>query len=191
MLKKSIRFKDFNGEERTEDFYFHLSEASMMELSVTYKDGIEAHWQNMLQADDRAGMFSEFKRFIALSYGMKSPDGRRFIQSSEILDNFISTNAYSVLLMEICTDEQKAAEFFNGIMPAGLEADLEKIQAKLESRSVEEKPQQMAVQEEPPESEAPVDGEVVEARLLTREEITEMDLPELQAGLAEGRYKLQ
>lgn len=48
MLKKTITYKDYNGVERTEDFWFNLNETEIteMELGVhggLYSDGEQNH----------------------------------------------------------------------------------------------------------------------------------------------------
>jgi hypothetical protein len=60
------------------------------------------------------------KDIIIRSYGIKSEDGRRFIKKPEYMEEFMETPAYAALYMELISDETKAAEFMNSIIPAKL-----------------------------------------------------------------------
>jgi hypothetical protein len=121
MLKKTIKYKDFTGEETTEDFYFNLTKAELIELEVSAQGNSLSAWLDKItRAQNGAEIIGTFKKIISTSFGVKSPDGRRFIKSPEILAEFESTVAYSDLFMELATDAEKGAEFVNGLMPEGM-----------------------------------------------------------------------
>lgn len=136
MLKKTITYEDFNGETVSEDFFFHLSKAELVELEMSHKEGLSEALQRIVDAEDNKQIVAEFKNIILTSYGKRSPDGKRFIKNQELRDEFMSTEAYSTLFMELVTETDKAVEFINGIIPAGM-------------GEVEEKPAIAAVPEEP------------------------------------------
>lgn len=121
MLKKTIKYVDYNGTERTEDFYFNLSKAELMEMEMSTSGGLAEMIQNIVQAQDAPAIIKIFKDLVLTSYGQKSPDGKRFIKNSELREEFSQTEAYSILFMELATDDKKAAEFVNGIMPADID----------------------------------------------------------------------
>lgn len=117
MLKKTITYTDYNNVERTEDFYFNLSKAEIMELELSTTGGL-AEMINKIVAEKNAPAIIEiFKKLILKAYGEKSPDGKRFIKSDEIAAAFSQTEAYSQLFMELATDADAAAKFVNGIVP--------------------------------------------------------------------------
>jgi len=123
LLKKTITYKDFTGEEQTEDFYFHLTEADVIELEVSANGNSLSAWtEKIVKANNGAEIIATFKKIIAVSYGVKSDDGRRFIKNDELLAEFRSTNAYSKLFMALSTSAGEATEFVNGIMPEGMPA---------------------------------------------------------------------
>lgn len=117
MYKKTITYTDYNGNERTEDFYFNISEAEATELSVSYDGGIQSYLEKIVNADDQNEIVQQFKKIIKYSYGVKSDDGRRFIKSDEIADAFVQSPAYSILFMELATNTDSAIAFVNGITP--------------------------------------------------------------------------
>lgn len=117
MLKKTITYNDFNGKERTEDFYFHLSEADIIELSVSEKDGLEDYLNEVVKTEDRKEVLRIFKDILRLSVGKKEKDGRKFIKSPAITEDLMMTNAYGVLLLEVLTTEGNAASnFIKGVI---------------------------------------------------------------------------
>jgi hypothetical protein len=120
VLKKTITYKDFNGEEVREDFLFHLSKAELVELEASHEDGLAEAMQRIVDAKDNKAIVAEFKKIILQSIGMKSMDGRRFIKTQQMRDEFESSEAYSTLFMELLTDTGAAVEFMNGIIPEGL-----------------------------------------------------------------------
>ena len=123
MLKKRIKYKDFNGEERTEDFYFHLMESEIAELELSTAGGFTEAVERIIQSNDVPEIIKQFKRIILAAYGKKSPDGRRFEKSDELRAEFSQTNAYSKLFMELATDDEAASAFINGIVPEELKQD--------------------------------------------------------------------
>ena len=117
MYKKTIEYEDFNGQKRTETFYFNLSKNELFDLELRTPGGIEQYTKKIIETQDGQKLADMFKWFINESYGVKSPDGRSFIKSKEVLDNFRFTNAYDMLYVELATDDKAAAEFYNGIFP--------------------------------------------------------------------------
>lgn len=123
MLKKTITYTDYNGNSRTEDFYFNLNEAELAEMVVSVDGGLTAMIQRIVAAQDGKQIIATFKDIVLRAYGEKSPDGRRFIKSPELRDAFSQTEAYVKLFMELSTDHDAAAVFINGIIPSPKKED--------------------------------------------------------------------
>lgn len=117
MLKKTFTYTDYNGVERTEDFYFNLSKAELMEMELSTTGGLAEMINKIVAAQDAPAIVKIFKELVLKSYGQKSADGRRFIKSKELADEFAQTEVYSQLFMELATDADAAAKFVNGIVP--------------------------------------------------------------------------
>ena len=118
MLKKTITYTDYNGNQREEDHYFNLSKAEIIEMELSTAGGLAELIQNVVKAQDGPAIMKIFKDIILKAYGEKSPDGKRFIKSEELSLAFSQTEAYSVLFMELVTDADAAGKFINGIIPA-------------------------------------------------------------------------
>ena len=117
MLKKTITYKDYNGNERTEDFYFNLTKAEITEMQLSTTGGLSEMISHLISAQDAPAIIKIFKDLILKAYGIKSADGRRFIKSEEISTEFAQTEAFSQLYMELAFDADAAAKFINAIVP--------------------------------------------------------------------------
>jgi hypothetical protein len=173
VLKKTITYTDFNGDEVSEDFFFHLSKAELIELEMSYEGGMSDWFQKIIAAEDGKTIMEFVKKIILTSYGQKSADGRRFVKTQELRDEFASTEAYSVFFVELVTDAEKTAEFANGVLPQGLVEEAMKLTTA--------------------DLQLVVPDPVPEPRVLTKTELEEMsreDLLELSSQIATGEVKL-
>lgn len=117
MLKKNIKYVDYDGNDHAEDFYFNLNKAEVIELQLGTVGGLTKTLEKIVQEKDTSRIIEYFKTIILKAYGEKSADGRRFIKSQELRDAFEQTEAYSELFMELASDAKMAAEFINGVLP--------------------------------------------------------------------------
>lgn len=123
MLKKTITYTDFNGDTQTEDFYFHLSKAELVELELSEKGGFAEMLQSIVEAEDGKTIIAKFKELILKAYGVRSEDGRRFIKNDKLSEEFSQTEAYSQLFIELATDADHAATFMKGVVPSDVTVD--------------------------------------------------------------------
>ena len=132
MLKETITYKDYNDNERTEDFYFHLTKAEITEMEMSITGGLTEMINRVVASQDVPAIIKIFKDLILKAYGEKSPDGKRFMKvdkdGTPLSIGFSQTEAYSQLFMKLATDANAAANFINGIMPADI---VEQNQAQL------------------------------------------------------------
>ena len=124
MYKKTVTYEDYKGNTRTEDFYFNLNKAELVELELSTKGGLTVMMDRIIAAQDNATLFKIFKDLVSKSYGVLSDDGRKFIKNQEVLDDFMQTEAYSIIFSELATNAEAAAEFFNNVIPQNLSKEL-------------------------------------------------------------------
>jgi hypothetical protein len=117
MLKKTISYEDFDGNQRTEDHYFNLTEAEITEMELSMNGGLSQLLTKILQENDQKQIIEYFKKIVLMAYGEKSLDGRKFVKNQKIRDEFASTAAYSEIFMELATDADAASAFVKGVMP--------------------------------------------------------------------------
>lgn len=120
MIKKTVTYVDYNGVERTEDFYFNLSKAEIAEMELSVEGGFSKMLEEIVASKDNVKIVSLFKQMVLKAYGEKSADGRRFMKSEEISKAFSETEAYSEIFMSLALNENEAAAFVNGIMPSNI-----------------------------------------------------------------------
>lgn len=132
MLKKTIIYNDYNDVERTEDFYFNLSKAEIMEMEMGTTGGLAEMINKIVQTQDAPAIIKVFKDLILKAYGERSADGKRFEKKNGALaEAFAETEAYSQLFMELATDADAAARFVNGIIPRDMQQDVSNMQKQL------------------------------------------------------------
>lgn len=127
MLKKTMTYTDYDGVERTQDFYFNLSKAEILEMQLSSDGGYDKILERIVKAKDKKALIAIFKDLILRSYGIKSDDGKRFMKSPEISAEFEQTPAYSDLFMQLATDADAATAFVTGIIPGDLQSEVEKL----------------------------------------------------------------
>ena len=124
MLKETIKYQDYDGNEYEEDFYFNLNKSELIKLQTSIPGGLEQMIKNIIAAKDQNALMSMFSKIIHISYGEKSPDGKHFVKSEEIATAFEQTLAYDNLFIELINDADKAAAFINGILPSDAKSDV-------------------------------------------------------------------
>lgn len=131
MLKKTIKYTDYNGVEREDAFWFHLTKAEIMEMEMGTKGGLTQMIRLLMETEDMPQIIKVFKDIILKAYGEKSIDGKRFIKENDagvpLSRAFSQTEAYSVLFMELATDADAASKFIQGIVPSDIDVSDEKI----------------------------------------------------------------
>lgn len=212
MIKKTIRYEGVNGPIE-EDFYFHLSKVDLLEMEAKHEriGGLQGYYEKTMATKDPSKILDMVKWFIESSYGERTETGRH-LKNSRIREEFIGSDAYSELFMELAQDPEKVNTFVNGLVPR----DLAEQMAKMPKPEVPPGPRPAVSTERnvfekesaPRPADSPLDRDEViptesmmhppegslsskpAAEVLTDVRIREMDPVELQRGLVEGRYKL-
>lgn len=178
MLKKTITYTDYNGEEARDEFYFNMTRAELVELEFSMEGGFSGTMMKMIQTDPEGKVngkviMEEMKKLVLKSYGVKSLDGKRFIKNDQLRQDFESSEAYSVLFMDLVTDAEAAAAFINGIMPQGLVEEVSKMTEEEKAEAVQTP---MGGVRSPEDAVPPVELR----RTITREQLIEMDQAEFK-----------
>lgn len=117
MIKKTVTYIDYNGEERTETYRFNLNRVEVLDMQMTTIGGYTEKLQALIDAKNTAELYKLFKDLVLRSYGVISEDGKRFIKTDKLREEFEQTEAYVTIYMELATNTDKAIEFINGITP--------------------------------------------------------------------------
>ena len=131
MIKKTVKYEDYEGNQREETLYFNLNKAELIEMQAI---GPLKDFQQIANSQDTAGIIKVLKELILGSYGEKSADGKRFIKVKDghrLADDFAETEAYSELFIELANNPEALEAFVRGIVPQSLLIEAEKQQAQL------------------------------------------------------------
>jgi hypothetical protein len=129
VLKKIITYKDLDGKEVTDEFYFHISKSELVKLQVSAGEGFRDYLMKIVASGDGAKIIEEFENILRLAYGVRSPDGKSFLKPPGAFEAFQGTDAYDQLFMQLVTDAKASAEFVNGVVPSELALEAEKLNA--------------------------------------------------------------
>jgi hypothetical protein len=127
MIKETVKYTDFNGVEKTEEFWFHLSKTEIGMMQMTSEGTFADKLQSMIGAKSMSELAKTFREVVLASYGVKTDDGRGFIKVKngvKLSEEFEQTAAYDALFMSLLMDEKRAADFINGILPADVQNEL-------------------------------------------------------------------
>lgn len=216
MIKKKIRYEGINGTIE-EEFYFHLSKLDLLEMEAQHEaiGGIKGYYEKTMATKDSSKILDMIKWFIQTSYGERTPEGRH-LKNSRIREEFIGSDAFSELFMELAQDPEKVNLFINGLVPRDLQEQIAKLGGNVQEDAPPPGPRPAVSnanvfekESAPRPMESPLDRDEVAvptesmmtppagaldavpaSRVLTKSEAEEMDAHELQAGLLDGRYKL-
>lgn len=136
MYSETMTFIDFDGAKRTEKFYFNLTKQEVLKMDICEEGGMVKSLEKIIEESDGKRLYQRFEAIVDTAYGEKSLDGRRFMKSEEILNNFKQTNAYSDLIIKLATDAKYAANFMNCILPVSDNAAVSETQAAASTESV-------------------------------------------------------
>lgn len=137
MITKTITYTDYNDESVTETLHFHLTKARLLD-NLDLREELEALAQQF--AGDRHSLSNAeimevlqlVKRFMKLSYGVRSADGKKFTQNDEVYNDFADSAAYDAVLFELFETPDTAMAFLAGVMPKDLMEAGRKAQAERE-----------------------------------------------------------
>ena len=123
MIKKTITYVDYDGETRTEAFYFNLNKVELAKMQLGSDGGYSEFLKRITAAKDTSAMLNVITDLVEQSYGEKELDGKRFRKSKDLTEAFTQSPAYEVLFMELVQNTNAMVEFVKGILPADMAAD--------------------------------------------------------------------
>ncbi|MBR2248046.1 MAG: hypothetical protein IJ880_13670 [Bacilli bacterium] len=130
MLKKTVKYEDFDGNTREETLYFFISKTELTEMELKTPGGFANKLESISKSTNGGEIMDVFKDIILTAYGEKSEDGRAFIKKKNgvrLADEFEQSAAFDALFTELITNPDKASAFINGIMPKDLMAEANKL----------------------------------------------------------------
>ena len=130
MLMKTITYTDYDGMERTEDFWFNLSKTELTKLDAELPGGVLGVLRKIIDKKDRKALVDFIETLILRSYGEKTLDGKRFVKTPDMAEEFMQTPAYDELFMSILSDTDSQTSFINGVIPQSMAKEIEQTDKK-------------------------------------------------------------
>lgn len=115
MLKKTVKYYDFNGDEANETLYFNLTTTEVAKLAAEFGGDIEKYIKKITAAEDMNAMLTFIEKLILASYGVKSEDGKRFMKTAALREEFESSAVYAELFEQLLMNPEEAKAFGEGL----------------------------------------------------------------------------
>lgn len=117
MRVEPITYTDYNGNTRTERFYFNMSQGEIAKWELATPGGLEEKFTIISERQDPKEILGAFDDLLRMSYGKKSEDGRTMMKKDEYWYEFTATEAYSELILKFFQDPEYAVQFFTDVFP--------------------------------------------------------------------------
>lgn len=130
MIKKTIKYKDFDGTEGSVDAFFNLSKTECVDLNLQYEDhgGLIGYLKELLanrteQGEIRQKPAVDFvRKIVEMAYGVRPKDeptlflkeddnGRKYVQ------RFKQSAAYDAFVFSLLSGDESLDAFIEGVMP--------------------------------------------------------------------------
>lgn len=144
MIKKTITFHDFEGDKRTDDFYFSLNQVQFAKLNRLFPGGLQAYMEKIAKDKNVDELLRVIDILVSEAYGERS--GNAFVKvapnGQKYADFFVNTEAYDNLLTELLQNNAYLIEFLTGCLPQDAQvrarAGMAKFQEKLDQGATPE-----------------------------------------------------
>lgn len=133
MLKKIIKYTDFNDMARTQEIYFYLSKKDIQVLNANYDGGLQGQFTKIMNKLDMKALLQTVEDIVLAAYGEKSEDGTKFIKNAKVREDFQYSAAYEALFDELTTGEDAAdkfSDFLRKVLPNDVQAQIAKAEAE-------------------------------------------------------------
>lgn len=119
MFKHTVEYKDFNGNDRKEDVYFHLSLPEVVRLEAEIGKPLQDHIKELTTNQDLNKLLAFLEKLMLNAYGQKTTDGKSFHKSKELRDAFEYSNAYAEVFEQVLLNPELARKFGENVAEDG------------------------------------------------------------------------
>lgn len=129
MIKKTITSEDFDGNQKTKDYYFHMNQVEFAKLNSEVPGGLEKTIQDIIANQDQGAMLRLVDLLVSRSYGERDEEDGGFTKIGKngrpLYEKFVNTSAYDNLIIELIQGEKNIVTFLSGIMPKEVQARMD------------------------------------------------------------------
>lgn len=119
MYKHPVTYIDFNGNERKEDLYFHLSVPEVTRLEAEIGMSMEKYIKEVTANQKLDELLGFLEKILLNAYGVKTLDGKSFRKTKEIREEFEYSQAYAEVFEQMVTDPEVAKRFGENVADKG------------------------------------------------------------------------
>ena len=143
MLRKVIKYTDYDGNEKEFEAYFNLNKMECMDLDLEFESegGLLEHLRAMLKNTDGEEMRKKpaidfIKLLVDRSYGIRPKEDRTlFMKEDEdgkpLIRKFKASPAYSTFVYNLLSGEESLDDFATNVLPSVATADMESARKRL------------------------------------------------------------
>lgn len=129
MIKQTISYEDFDGNQQQEDHYFHLSKKELIDMEIAEPGGLAAKLERIGKEANGREIMAMFQQIVAAAYGQRvDGSSTKFYKSQKVSDEFMGSLAYDAFFTKLLTDSNFAVEFINGVIPKDLQEQMNTVQ---------------------------------------------------------------
>lgn len=127
-VKRTISFKNLDGQDVSEDWYFSLDEADAAELDLAHRKDLAEYLADIDKNKNTKEMLNVWRALLFASVGKR--DGNLLVKDETTLRQFKFGGAYKQMFAELVESPDAGAEFFVSIMPDKVQKQVAAEQAK-------------------------------------------------------------
>lgn len=120
IYRETIQYRDLDGNKVEDLFEFSLNSAEVAEMEVSIKGGLKNYLEKVIREDNQAEILKAFKDILTKSIGRRSDNGKMFLKTEDIRNEFLYSGAYEVMFFRMISDANYAANFVNEAFPHDL-----------------------------------------------------------------------
>lgn len=128
MIKETITFEDIDGNEASQNAYFHASKRDLVRLTgsdaMTTLQQLSGNNGEELSTNAAANkLFDLVTEFVRISYGKRvtDPDGSnpRFVKNAQETEDFINSDIGGDFIFDLAADQSRLFKFIQALFPKG------------------------------------------------------------------------
>ncbi len=125
MYTVKVNYTDVEGNNVEETLLFHMSSRDWIKADEEKRSvgGYSEYIASYISGDDTspANVLIVLEDVIKRSYGVRSEDGKKFIRTQEVTDEFLNSLAYDAFLDDLLFRDGLSKDFIQSVLPKNVE----------------------------------------------------------------------
>lgn len=124
MIRKTLTYLDYEGQEHTKDFYFSLNQTEFALMNNRLPGGFDAYLKRIQEDHNEEKLLELLIMFIEEGYGIRESDDdfvKEDEQGRKLGKRFKCTEACDNLITELFEKENNIGAFLTGMLPQSIQ----------------------------------------------------------------------